>query len=89
MKINVDICAGTHCTMMGALNLGVMLEDIKDEMESDIDIDVKYVECLDNCHEEGAPMVKVNGEPVHSASGEKVFKKIMDIVKRNRGVVNE
>ncbi len=43
VKIDVEICVGTRCTMMGALNLGVMLEDVASEMNEEICIE--YVKC--------------------------------------------
>lgn len=83
MKIHVEICVGTRCTLMGALNLGTMLEDVLEEMEEEISVD--YVKCLDNCQEsEHYPMVKVNGEEVYSASAEKVFQKIREIVSKDK-----
>ncbi|AZR72888.1 hypothetical protein BBF96_05480 [Anoxybacter fermentans] len=87
MKIHVEICAGTYCAMMGALNLGMMLEDVAKEMEDEISIE--YVKCFDHCNEEDPPMVKVNGKPIYSASAEKVFEVIMDLIKKERDVVKE
>lgn len=84
MKIHVAICVGTRCTLMGALNLGTMLEDVIDEMEEEIIID--YVKCLDNCLDsDHYPMVKVNDEAVYSASAEKVFQKIQELISKEKG----
>lgn len=83
-KILVEVCAGTHCTMMGAMNIIDSihsLQDIREELGSCCEVEVKPVPCLNNCKQTGTrgPVVIVNGELMEQAESEAVMARVLSI----------
>ena len=79
-KINLEICCGTTCYILGAsklMNIDDCLgEDLRDMVE------VIAVPCMNLCGSEnlgGAPYVKVNGQIVSRANAEEVVKVIKEL----------
>lgn len=77
-KLNVQICMGTTCFVMGSSALQELLDIIPDKFDGEVT--VTGVPCLDFCSNESeysnAPYVKVGEEVVHSATVEKVIEVI-------------
>lgn len=74
MSIKVEICIGTPCHLMGSQNLIEALQVFNKNI--DVDIDIKAVNCLDNC--KGAPAVKIDDEIYASTRP----KDLIDLIKQ-------
>lgn len=80
-KVKVEICVGTHCTMMGAMNILELIDDMKKEYQ-DQGIEVETVKCYQHCKENRvAPIVKINGDIIENATSERVMAKITEVIK--------
>lgn len=79
MAVKVKICMGTHCTMMGNLNLQENLEHLQLEYPGQIEIEA--VKCLKFCENDNAPVVELNGITITNASAEKVISEILEVVR--------
>lgn len=79
MPVKVKICMGTHCTMMGNLNLQENLEDL--QLEYPGQIEIESVRCLKFCEDNKAPIVELSGKIITNASAEKVISEILEVVK--------
>lgn len=77
-KINVKICQGTTCFVMGASNLQELMEIVPDKYDKDVSID--GVSCLGLCsiasEYSGAPYVKIDDDIISEATVEKVLNAI-------------
>lgn len=78
MLVKIKVCMGTHCTMMGNLNLQENLESLQIEYPGKIEIEA--VKCLKYCEENGAPVVDINGELIKNATPEIVISKIIEVM---------
>jgi NADH:ubiquinone oxidoreductase subunit E len=82
-KIVVEVCAGTHCTMMGSMNIMdaiSSLEDIRQGMENACEIEVRAVPCMNLCRQDiRGPIVKVDGLLIEQAESESVMAAVMDL----------
>jgi NADH:ubiquinone oxidoreductase subunit E len=78
MLVRIKVCMGTHCTMMGNLNLQENLESLQIEYPGKIEIEA--VKCLKYCEENGAPVVDINGELIKNATPEIVISKIIEVI---------
>lgn len=78
--VKVEICVGSHCSLVGALNILDTLEKLQEDYPGEIEI--KRVECLDRCEDiKKAPVVKVDDELITSAQTQKVISRIMERIK--------
>ena len=78
--VKVKICVGSHCSLVGALNILDTLEELKEEYPEQIQI--KRVECMDRCGDiKNAPVVKVDDELITSAQTQMVISKVMERIK--------
>ena len=78
--VKVEICAGSHCSLVGALNILETLEELQEKYPEQIKI--KKHECMDMCENiKNVPVVKVDGEVITSAQTQKVISKIMERIK--------
>ncbi|MGM0498947.1 MAG: (2Fe-2S) ferredoxin domain-containing protein [Bacillota bacterium] len=78
--VKVEICAGSHCSLVGALNILDTLEELQKEYPDQIKI--KKVECMDMCENiKNAPVVKVDDQLITSAQTQMVISKVMERVK--------
>lgn len=81
-KIVVEVCVGTHCTMMGAMNIIDAihsLEEIQHEMGGTFcEVEVRAIPCLELCRQGiQGPVVRVDGQVIHEAESESVMAAIM------------
>ncbi|WP_353093178.1 NAD(P)H-dependent oxidoreductase subunit E [Tissierella praeacuta] len=79
MSVNVKICMGTHCAMMGNLNLQESIENLQSEYPGKIEIEA--VKCLKYCENNKAPVVEINGKIITNASAEKIISQILEEVR--------
>ena len=88
-KIVVDVCAGTHCIMMGAMDIIASIESLIEftNLEEDCEIVINPVPCEGNC-EQGqlAPIVAINGQSITRADSETVMSKILEIIRSHNCV---
>ncbi|MFP4020240.1 MAG: (2Fe-2S) ferredoxin domain-containing protein [Halanaerobium sp.] len=76
----MEICVGSHCSLVGALNILDTLEELQEEYPEQIQIE--RVECMDRCEDiKKAPIVKVDDELITSAQNQMVISKIMERIK--------
>ena len=76
-KMQLEICCGTTCYMLGANRL----LNIENEMPSELrgKTDVRALPCMGLCNEKelsGAPYVKLNGQVIENATAEKIYAKM-------------
>jgi NADH:ubiquinone oxidoreductase subunit E len=74
--VKVQICAGTHCTMMGAMDIYEVVSNINDEYP-DRQVEVELVQCCGDCKANLAPIVLVDGVRLTAATSETVMARIM------------
>ncbi|RCW54653.1 MULTISPECIES: (2Fe-2S) ferredoxin domain-containing protein [Halanaerobium] len=78
--VKVEICVGSHCSLVGALNILDTLEELQEEYPEQIEIN--RVECLDMCGDiKNAPVVKVDDDLITSAQTQMVISKVMERIK--------
>lgn len=78
--VKVEICVGSHCSLVGALNILDTLEELQKEYPDQIKI--KKVECMDMCEDiKNAPVVRVNDNLITSAQAQIVTSKVMERIK--------
>ena len=78
--VKIKICVGSHCSLVGALNILDTLEELKEEYPKQIQIE--KVECMDRCEDiKNAPVVKIDDKLITSAQTQKVISKVMERVK--------
>lgn len=74
-KINVKVCLGTTCFVMGSSNLQELIETVPEKYGDKVE--VSGVPCLGLCSIDWeysrAPYVKVNDEVIYEATVEKVL----------------
>ncbi|PUU93130.1 MAG: hypothetical protein CI948_307 [Halanaerobium sp.] len=78
--VKVEICAGSHCSLVGALNILETLEELQTEYPGQIQIE--KVECMDMCDDiKNAPVIRVNDDLITSAQTQMVISKVMERIK--------
>ena len=76
-KMQLEICCGTTCYMMGANRLLYIENEVPSELRGKFE--VKALPCMGLCNEKelsGAPYVKLNGEVIENATAEKIYDKM-------------
>jgi len=77
-KVNVKVCLGTTCFVMGSSNLQELIETVPAKYGEEVE--VKGVPCLGLCSIDWeysrAPYVKVNEDVIYEATVEKVLSAI-------------
>lgn len=80
-KIVVEVCAGTHCIMMGSMDIidaVHSLEEIRQDIENACEIVVTAIPCMNLCKGSvHGPFVRVDGELIEQAESEAVMAAIM------------
>lgn len=76
-KMQLEICCGTTCFMLGADKL----LNIENEMPSDLrgKAVIRANPCMELCNKSqlsGAPFVKLNGEIIEKATPDKIYEKM-------------
>lgn len=78
--VEVKVCLGTHCSMMGGLSLFETLQELQQDYPNQID--VEGVKCLGDCSTHKAPVVSINDKVVTAAQSEKVMSEIMKLIEK-------
>ena len=76
-KMQLEICCGTTCYMMGANRLLYIENEVAPELRGKFE--VKALPCMGLCNEKelsGAPYVKLNGQVIENATAEKIYEKM-------------
>lgn len=77
-KIDVKVCLGTTCFVMGSSNLQELIETVPNKYRDKVEI--TGVPCLGLCHTNEeyskAPYVKVDNDVIYEATVEKVLSAI-------------
>lgn len=80
-EIIVQVCAGTHCTMMGAMDIMdaiASLKELNHPALANLEVRVEAVPCLDTCKQDTkGPVVKVAGRLLERADSESVMAAIL------------
>ena len=82
-KVQVQICVGTACHIMGAADL-VVMEDLLDGSLRDR-VEIAGVTCMDLCKDEAngkPPFVVIDGETLSEATLDKVLARIEQRARR-------
>lgn len=74
--MKVTVCMGSHCVMVGSMNIMTQLEELKESMP-EINLELDMVKCLGGCKEGKAPVVIIDGEMIKGASSQDIMAKIM------------
>lgn len=81
-KIVVEVCAGTHCVLMGSMNIMDAvhsLEELRQDLEHPCEVEVVAIPCMNLCKEgDRGPFVKVDGQLIEGGESESVMAAIMD-----------
>ena len=89
--MKIKVCVGSHCTLLGSMNILDQLEDLKEIISRDLDnyidedLEVEAIKCLGFCKkndEKVAPIVVIDGEPMYNATSQIVMEKIINKVRR-------
>lgn len=81
-NIIVEVCSGTHCVMLGAMNIidsVHSLDEIRHDMDQCCEVEVRAVPCMGLC-KGGAqgPFVRVDGLLIKGGESDRVMAAIMD-----------
>jgi len=83
--IIVEVCAGTQCTLMGAMDIISAVEGLSDlhgGLKPDCTIEVRPIPCTHGCDQsDRAPIVYINGELMENTNTESVMEKVFDIAR--------
>ncbi|WP_075591233.1 NADH-quinone oxidoreductase subunit NuoE family protein [Labilibacter marinus] len=78
-EIEVKVCCGTNCYIMGGSELHLIKEHLTEEIAQLISL--KGENCSGNCHDfsrtQKPPLAWINGEMIENASIEKLKKEIV------------
>lgn len=82
-KIIVEVCAGTHCVLMGSMNIMDAvhsLEELRRDLTHPCEVELLAIPCMNLC-KEGAhgPFVRVDGQLIEGGESENVMAAIMDV----------
>ena len=80
-NLNIDICCGARCTMMGAIDLLEKAESVKSVFPND-NIIIQAVPCTQECKSQKvAPIVTVGNEKLLKATPQKLMEKMMEVLR--------
>ena len=65
-KINLKICVGTLCYVMGGAELKDAVESIPQDIAEHLNI--SYSPCLGNCEGQRPPFIEINGKRIAGVS---------------------
>ena len=77
-SVVVKVCMGTHCTMMGNLNLYSDLEELQYNFPDNIILET--VKCLGACKGGNTPVVEIDGKIKTSAKSEEIISEILEVI---------
>lgn len=79
--INIEVCMGTHCSMMGGLNLYEDIEEIQKQFPEKINLTM--AKCFKVCDEgKKTPVIKINDRLIVAAKSEEVISELLELVKK-------
>ena len=78
-KIIVEVCAGTHCTMMGSMNIMDSVASLTEiQQQPCCEVEVHPVKCMGLCKDgRQGPFVRVNDTLIERAEGDAVMSAIL------------
>lgn len=82
-KVNVSICTGTTCHLMGAAHL-LTLDEVLDPCTRD-HVEISGAHCLGLCNNESngkAPFAMVDGQVVANATLMKILDQVRDLLQQ-------
>ena len=80
--IRVEVCVGTQCTLMGAMDILEALTSLQ-EVDAALDIAVQPVPCRNLCDDgRQAPVVIINGDVLLQTDSESVMARIMALAQQ-------
>ncbi|QQK08717.1 NAD(P)H-dependent oxidoreductase subunit E [Miniphocaeibacter halophilus] len=87
--MKIEICVGSSCTMMSAMNILDYFEDWAENMreraeEAEVEIEeieVIPIKCRRNCKGayDASPVVYINGEIIENANNDKILEEIFKV----------
>lgn len=84
-KIVVKICVGTHCVLMGSMDLldaVTSLREIEQEKDQDLDLQILPVPCPGICRDgQLAPVVWINDKPFYETDSESIMARILEMAR--------
>ena len=89
--MNVKICVGSNCTLLGSMSILDQIDDLKDIISEDSDnyndeeLEVEAIKCLGFCketNEKVSPVVVIDNEPMFNATSQTVMEKIVNKMRR-------
>ena len=89
--MKVQVCVGSNCTLLGAMNILDQLDDLQEIISENSDdyteevLEVEAIKCLGFCkgtEEKVAPIVVADGEAMIHATGQAVMEKIVNKLKK-------
>lgn len=89
-ELLVEVCAGTHCTMLGSINIIDAIHSL-DEIrrgrgDSGCNIKVLALPCMNLCKDEvQGPFVRVAGQLIQRANSEDVMAELMRLCQEQGG----
>ena len=85
-KIVVEVCSGTHCVLMGSMDIMdaiASLAEVYTEQGKICEIEINAIPCLNNCKQgKSGPVVIVDGQEIEAADSESIMAMIMEISKQ-------
>ncbi len=77
--IKVEVCMGTHCSMMGGLNLYEDIENIQKQYPEKINLTME--KCFKVCDEgKKTPVLRINDELRVSAKSEEIISELLELI---------
>lgn len=76
--MNVTICMGSNCVMMGSMSIQTQVEDLKESLGWE-ELEIEVAHCLGLCKSDGnaTPVVIIDGVVLERAASEVVMEKVM------------
>lgn len=85
--ILVEVCSGSECVMMGAMDIMESIEglnQLKHQLRLKAPIRVVPVKCIGCCKEGNfSPVVRINGEVITRATSETIMAKIITLISKD------
>ena len=81
--IKIEVCAGTHCTMLGSSDIMDAIAGLNDEGQllcPDCQLEIVPIPCTGDCdHGRLSPIVRINGEQLNQADSATVMARITTV----------
>ncbi|MDF2567600.1 MAG: hypothetical protein K0R90_1056 [Oscillospiraceae bacterium] len=84
-KLKIEVCSGSECTMMGAMDIIESIEglkSLKQQLRLKSQIEVIPCKCFGDCKNgQFSPIVKINDEVITNATSDIVMSRIIALSK--------